>query len=415
MRGESIVVLGGGVGGLVAANEVRRLLPPQHRVVLVEKDLRHAFAPSFLWVMVGDRRPEQVVRDLRTLARRGVEVLEAEVVGLDLGRGRVETTRGPVGYDYLVVALGAELAPEALPGLAEAAHTFYTWEGSVRLRDALRAFPNTGGRIAVAVAALPYKCPGAPHEGAMLIADYFRRRRLADKVEVHLYTPEPQPMPVAGLVLGEAVKEMLRARGVVFHPLHKIMAVDGSARELRFQGQPSARFDLLAAIPPHRSPRVVREAGLAGETGWVSVDPKTLTTRHERVYAIGDVAAIPLPGRWKPDVPLMLPKAGVFAHAQGEVVARRIAAQIAGTVAVREFGGHGYCMLEAGESIAGFAFGDFFGQPSPRVELRRLGRAWHWGKVLFEQWWLAAPGPRRETLRLGLSLGARWLGVPLVV
>jgi len=75
MTGQSIVILGGGVGGLVAANELRRLLSPEHRVVLVEKDLRHAFAPSFLWVMVGDRRPDQVVRDLRTLARRGVEVV----------------------------------------------------------------------------------------------------------------------------------------------------------------------------------------------------------------------------------------------------------------------------------------------------------------------------------------------------
>ncbi len=414
MTGQSIVILGGGVGGLVAANELRRLLPPQHRVVLVEKDLRHAFAPSFLWVMVGDRRPEQVVRELRFLVRRGVEVMEAGVVGLDLARGRVETTRGPVNYDYLVVALGAELAPEAVPGLTETSHTFYTWDGAVRLRDALRAFPATGGRVAVAVTALPYKCPGAPHEGAMLISDYFRRRRLAGKVEVHLYTPEPQPMPVAGPALGEAVKEMLRARGVVFHPLHKITAVDGSARELHFEGQPPARFDLLAAIPPHRSPRVVREAGLAGETGWVPVDPKTLATRHERVYAIGDVTAVPLPGRWKPDVPLMLPKAGVFAHAQAEVVARRIAAQVTGAATVREFDGNGYCMLEAGESMAGFAFGDFLAEPSPRVELRRLGRAWHWGKVLFEQWWLASPGPRREALHFALSAGARWFGVPLV-
>lgn len=414
MTGQTIVILGGGVGGLVAANELRRLLSPQHRVVLVEKDLRHTFAPSFLWVMVGNRRPEQIARDLRTLARRGVEVVEAEIAGLDLAGGRVETTRGPVSYDYLVVALGAELVPDAVPGLAEAAHTFYTWEGSVRLRDALRAFPETGGRIAVLVTAIPYKCPGAPHEGAMLIADHFRSRGLAGKVEVHLYTPEPQPMPVAGPVLGEAVKEMLRSRGVVFHPLHTVAAVDEKARELRFDGQPPARFDLLAAIPPHRSPRVVREAGLAGEAGWVPADPKTLATRHERVYAIGDVTAIPLPGRWKAEVPLTLPKAGVFAHAQAETVARRISSQITGAAVAREFDGNGYCMLEAGESMAGFAFGDFFAEPSPQVELRRLGRAWHWGKVLFERWWLASPGPRRETLRAALSLGARWLGVPLV-
>jgi hypothetical protein len=72
-------------------------------------------------------------------------------------------------------------------------------------------------------------------------------------------------------------------------------------------------------------------------------------------------------------------------------------------------------MLEAGEALAGFAFGDFYAEPSPQVELRRTGRAWHWGKVLFEQWWLSPPGPRREVLRVALGLGARWLGIPAIV
>ena len=76
--------------------------------------------------------------------------------------------------------------------------------------------------MAVVVSALPYKCPGAPHEGAMLIADFFRRRGLRDRVEVHLFTPEPQPMPVAGPVLGDAVRQMLEAKGIAFHPLHKL-------------------------------------------------------------------------------------------------------------------------------------------------------------------------------------------------
>lgn len=414
MAGKTIAVLGGGVGGLVAANELRRLLPRQHRVVLVERDLRHAFAPSFLWVMVGDRRPDQIVRDLRTLVRQGVDVVQAEVVGIDPAGGRVETTRQPISYDYLIIALGAELAPEAVAGLEETAHTFYAWDGAARLHQALRAFPENGGTVAVVVSTVPYKCPGAPHEGAMLIADHFRRRGLRHRVEVHLYTPEPQPMPVAGPDLGEAVKEMLRARGVVFHPFNKLAAVDGRARELLFEGQAPVKFDLLVAIPPHRSPRVVRDAGLINEAGWVPVDRATLRTRYENVYAVGDVTAIPIPGRWKPDAPLMLPKAGVFAHGQAEVVARRIAAEIAGSPASAEFGGNGYCVLEAGEAMAGFAFGDFFAEPSPQVELRRLGRAWHWGKVLFEQWWLSPPGPRREALRLALALGARRLGIPTV-
>ena len=413
MSGKTIVILGAGVGGLVAANELRRLLPAEHRVVLVEKNARHAFAPSFLWLMTGDRRPEQIARDVRQLVRPGVEVIVAEAQAIDLANRRVQTSVQSVNYDYLIIALGADLAPEAIPGLAEGAHTYYTFDGAAKLRDALQAF--NGGKVAVVVSALPYKCPGAPHEGAMLIADTLRKRGLRNKSEAHLFTPEPQPMPVAGPVLGDAVKQMLTDKAVAFHPLHKLTAVNASARELSFEGKESFTYDLLVAIPPHRGPRLAREAGLTNEAGWVPVDRATLKTKPENVYAIGDATVIPIPGRWKPDVPLVLPKAGVFAHAQAEVVAHRIAAEIAGAETQRAFFGDGYCMLEAGEDLAGFAYGNFFAEPSPQIELRQIGSLWHWGKVLLEQWWLAPYGPRREALRLALTLGGKGLGIPVVV
>jgi sulfide:quinone oxidoreductase len=182
MAGKTILVLGAGVGGLAAANELRRLLPSEHRLVLVEKNSRHAFAPSFLWLMTGDRQPEQISRDVRTLVRPGVEVIMAEAQAIDFANRTVQTRApGTVGfethpYDYLIVALGAGLALEAMPGLAEAAHSFYTLEGAARLRDALQTYD--GGKVAVVVSALPYKCPGAPHEGAMLIADTLHKRGL---------------------------------------------------------------------------------------------------------------------------------------------------------------------------------------------------------------------------------------------
>jgi len=412
MNGKTIVIVGGGVGGLVAANELRRLLPREHRIVLVEKNAQHAFAPSFLWLMTGDRQPEQITRDVRQLAQPGVEVALAEAQNIDLSNRRVTTTAQTLTYDYLIVALGAELAPEAIPGLPEASSTFYTFDGATKLRDTLREF--SGGTVAVVVSALPYKCPGAPHEGAMLIASTLRRRGLRN-VDVHLFTPEPQPMPVAGPVLGDAVKQMLDKQGVAFHPLHKLTAVNGAARELTFEGKEPVKFDLLVAIPPHRGPRLAREAGLANEAGWVPVDRNTLATKHQNVFALGDVTAISIPGRWKPDVPLMLPKAGVFAHAQAEIVARRIAAEITGAGAQEKFPGIGYCMLEAGESMAGFAFGDFFAEPSPQIQLRQMGKTWHWGKVLFEQWWLSPFGQRRAALRSAIALGGKALGIPVVL
>jgi sulfide:quinone oxidoreductase len=307
-------------------------------------------------------------------------------------------------------ALGAELAPDAIPGLAEEGDTFYTLEGAERLRQALQGF--AGGTVAVVVSSLPYKCPGAPHEAAMLLRDYFQRSGRG-RVDVHLFTPEPQAMPVAGPELGAAVSAMLESRGIAFHPLHRLTSVQPGARELAFEGQSLFRYDLLVAIPPHRGPRLVREAGLANDVGWVPVDRRSLATRRERVYAIGDVTTIPIPGRWHPNVPLMLPKAGVFAHAQALVAAQRIVAEIDGPSARAEFCGDGYCMLEAGEDMAGFAFGNFFAEPAPEIRLRRAGRGWHLGKVLFEKWWLMPLGVRRRTLEAALRLGGRAYGVPV--
>lgn len=294
MNGKTIVILGAGVGGLVTANTLRRLLPQEHRIVLIERDSVHAFAASFLWLMTGDRRPEQIRRDVRQLVQRGVEVVLAEARGIDLAQRTVVTAGQTIRYGYIIVALGAELAPETIPGLPEAAHTFYTFDGAIKLRDALRRFD--GGTVAVVVSALPYKCPGAPHEGAMLIGDALRRRGLRDRVDIHLFTPEPQPMPVAGPALGDAVRQMLEGRRVAFHPQRKLTAVNGATRQLVFEGQEPFDYDLLVAIPPHRGPRIVREAGLANDAGWVPVDRATLATQHEHVYAIGDVRRYRSPG-----------------------------------------------------------------------------------------------------------------------
>jgi sulfide:quinone oxidoreductase len=410
MSGKTILVLGGGIGGLVAANELRRKLPRAHRVVMIEKNALHAFAPSFLWLMTGDRKPEQIARPLQKLVRHGVEIVQAEVHQINLSTRSVRTHIGEMAYDSLIIALGAEPAYETMPGLNDAAHTFYTFDGAIKLRDALPSFK--GRTIAIVVSALPYKCPGAPYEGAMLIADFFRKRGRQNKVSVHLLTPESQPLPVAGPVLGAAVKQMLEEKGIVYHPLHQLTAVDSDSHELSFNDKEPFKYDLLIAIPPHLSPAVVRESDLANERGWVSVDSKTLETKYERVYAVGDVAAIPIPGRWKSDVRLTLPKAGVFAHAQAQVVARRVIGEITGVPVSDVFCGDGYCMLEAGEDMAGFAYGNFFAEPSPQVELRRVGRIWHFGKVLFENWWLAPYGIRREAYRLALTMGAKTIGLP---
>ncbi|MFQ5920370.1 MAG: FAD-dependent oxidoreductase, partial [Thermoplasmata archaeon] len=156
----TIVMLGGGVGGLVAANTLRRRLDRKHKIILVDRQDQHVFTPSFLWMMLGWREPRQITRDLARLERRGIEVVRDEIREIDVGRRRVRTERGEVSGDYLIVSLGAEGWPEGMPGLAQAGYNLYDLNGTLRLRDALKAFRD--GRVATLIAGLPFKCPGAP-------------------------------------------------------------------------------------------------------------------------------------------------------------------------------------------------------------------------------------------------------------
>src|SRR3970282_523041 len=107
-----VVVLGGGTGGLVAAHRLRRELPREDRVVLVERDVVYRFAPSFLWVLTGQRRPEQLSADLRRVTRRGIELVTADALGIDTHAGQVETSRGTIAYDRLVNRLCGAAASE---------------------------------------------------------------------------------------------------------------------------------------------------------------------------------------------------------------------------------------------------------------------------------------------------------------
>jgi sulfide:quinone oxidoreductase len=380
MSGKSVLILGGGVGGLVAADRLRRALPPTDRVILIERERQHLFQPSLLWVAVGDRLPEQIQRPLDRLARKGVELVTATVEAIDPLR-RTVTAGGQVYTgDAVIVALGAELAPETIPGLVEGGHNLYTLDGAKAIRDALGSF--RGGRVAIVTAAPAYKCPAAPYEAAMLVEAWLRSHGQRSTTELDFYAAEPGPMGVAGPAVSTAVRQMVESRGIRYHPEHQVVHGDPGARSLVFANGTTAPYDLLIYVPPHRASAVVRSSGLPLEGGWIGVDRQTFATTMPGVYAIGDVTSVPL-AMGKP-----LPKAGVFAHRQAEVVAANLAARWQGSGVRRTFDGQGECFLETGDGRAGFGAGDFYAKPVPQITLRGPNRFWHWGKVLFEWRWL---------------------------
>lgn len=372
-----IVVLGGGFGGVVAATELRRKLGREHKVVLIDKAKEHLFTPSLLYLVIGERRPEGIKRDLSVLNKKGIEYVNAEVQGIDPAKKIVTTSVGETSYDYLIISLGADVAKDSIPGYKEGTN-FYCLKGAEVLRDELKGFD--GGKVAVVVASTPFKCPAAPYEAALLIDSYLTKRGVRGKAEIAIYTPETLPMPVAGPVLGNAVKELIENRGISFNPQKKLVSMEN--KELSFESGEKVKADLIAWVPPHKAPAVVKESGLTNETGWIPVDGKSMKTTFKGIYAIGDITANKLASG------MMLPKAGVFAHFQAEMVAHNIAAEINKTGHLKEFDGHGYCFLEMGHGMAGFASGDFYADPKPVVAMKKPGRLWHWGKVLFEKWWM---------------------------
>jgi sulfide:quinone oxidoreductase len=402
MAARTVLLLGGGVGGVVAANELRRRLDPGDRVVVIERDARSLFQPSLLWLLAGRRRPDDISRRMADLLAPGIELVRAEVLGVDPAARTVETSAGRHTSDALVVALGAELVPDAIDGFADAAHNIYSADGATACARALDGF--RGGRLVVAVSSLPYKCPAAPYEAALLLDDELRRRGVRESTEIDLYTPESQPMPVAGPAMGDAVSGLLEVRAIRLHARSPIARFEPGTREVVLADGARVSFDLLAGVPPHRPPTALRDSGLVNEAGWIPVDRHTLATPFEGVFAVGDVTSIGLANGKS------LPKAGVFAHAEGLVAADRVAAALTPCASSRVFDGAGYCWLETGAGRAAFAAGDFYAEPDPIVALRRPSRAWHAGKVLFERYWLSSGLERRLSASV-LRGAARLLGL----
>jgi sulfide:quinone oxidoreductase len=379
LAAKTILILGAGTGGLVAAHRLRRTIAKEHRVVLVDRSPLYTFAPSYSWVMTGMRDARRISRDLRTLEKKGIKFVMGEVERIDPQRKRVQAAGREHEYDHLIIALGAEYSSEAIEGLGQS-WTFFHLEGAEGLAERLQTFKS--GCVAIVASALPYKCPTALYEGAFLLDDHLRRRNVRAGVEIHVYTPEEQPLQAVGPSVGDRIVELLSERDIGFTPSAQLKAVDHRTREIRFGDGSTAGFDLLIATPIHHCPDVVREANLVGQSGWVEVDRETLATQFEGVYAIGDAINVAL------DKPASLPKAGTFAHGQAEVVARNIAAEIAGGEGIWAFGGQGSWFMSTAQDRAAQITGNFFAEGGPELRLRGPSRRWHWTKLGYERLWL---------------------------
>ena len=189
-----IVILGGGTGGTLTANRLRRSYDEQAaEIVVVDHDADHVYQPGLLFVPFGLTSMQRIVRPRRQQFRSGISFRQAGIDRADLEADRVHLDDGTaLSYDVRVVATGARLLPEEThgltgPGWLKSGFTFCMPEGAVALHRALERF--TAGRLVVNVVDMPIKCPAAPPEFCFLADYYFRQRGIRDRVELTRVTP----------------------------------------------------------------------------------------------------------------------------------------------------------------------------------------------------------------------------------
>ncbi len=356
--GKHILILGGGFGGLAAADALRKGLNSEHKITLVDRQPLFFMGLTKLWVLDGRRQVGEGPGNRTLLAKRGIDFLEGEVTAINLANHEVRVGKRGLTYDYLIIALGAEYSTSSPKGFVRYAKNLYAESGCAEIRDALRAL--NGGTLTVLVCGLPFKCPPAPYEASMIIDDVLRKRGVREKVKLQIVTPEPHPLTILGPEAGKMVTALLEERAIAYYPSEKVKEIQ--QKGVVTEGGKEILHDRVFAVPIHLAPSVLKDSGLLDKSGWVPVDPSTLATTAPNVYAVGDCAGAKIPKG------ALLPRAGILAEEQGKVAARNIIDEIQGVKKSAKFEGRGVCYMEVGDKRATPVEANFFAQPSPTWE-----------------------------------------------
>ncbi len=373
-----ILVVGGGMGGTILANNLARRLASElrggkARITMLSASDKHMYQPGLLYLAVGGTTPDELYRDQASLLEPGIEFKVDPVEAFELDQNRVKTKGGAThAYDILVIATGSRPVPEMIPGLAENAETFYTEATALKMFKRLSEFQ--GGRVVIAVG-VPHKCPMAPLEITFMLHDYFKDRGIRDKVQLH-YTYPVGRVHSLEPVAKWAAPEMDRL-GITYETLFNMKEVDGRNKVVRSEEGSEAKYDLLITIPAHKGMEVVEKNKL-GTGGFIPTNKTKLTMEgRNNVYVIGDTTNIPVS------------KAGSTVHYQAETLGENLAAIVKLGSPVREHDGKVFCFIEVGKDRATYASFNYTTPPDPKAPTRAV----HWFKMAYNKlYWTTARG-----------------------
>lgn len=353
-----VVILGGGFGGLSTANEIRNSLSSsQVKITIIDKKDWFMVGFAKLWIINGTRTFENSIGHLRELEKKEINFIQDEILSIDIQNKNIQTKQQNISYNFLVISLGAVLAPQKISGLTENGFNLYDHNQLSEIHNRLQNIDS--GKIAISIMGMPYKCPPAPFEASLLIDSMLRKRGVRDSVQIDFYSPSPITLPAAGPEVSKEILKLVNSEKIVFHNSSKIKSVESN--KLIFENS-EAEFDLLLAVPPHIAPKVIYDSGLAKEPGFIPID-RDCKTPFENVFAIGDVTSLVVTEN------MAVPKAGIFAEGEGITVAKNIVSILQSKEESELFDGKGGCFIESGRDTASVIEVDMFSQPKPSTSI----------------------------------------------
>jgi sulfide:quinone oxidoreductase len=330
-----IVVLGGGFAGLESAFLLRSKLRERADITLVSDRQDFLFKPNTIYLPFGGDLDSLLIPLGRPARRRGIELVHAKVQAVSPDARRVELPGRHLDYDFLVIATGAGMRPEEIPGLAEHAETIWTPQQMSSLGTRLRSAVERAqaGEEQTIVFAVPpgNKCAGPLYEIVLMTETWLRRRQLRDRFRLVFTTFEESFIQAFGPKLHVVVEAEFAARGIEGRTAQRLTHV--SSQEALFDTG-VVPYDLLVAFPPYVGTARYAPALPSDERGFVRTEAGSRRVRgHDHVYAPGDAGDFPV-------------KQAFLAFLQADAAAEDIAGQVLGREPAFAFDPVSMCVME---------------------------------------------------------------------
>ncbi len=415
-----VVLLGAGIGGLPTAYELRHLLPKSHRITLISDNPKFTFIPSLPWVAFDLTPLENIQLDIENLLlRKGINWIEGKVTALDPHTQTLKVAGKRINYDYVVIATGASLALNVVPGLGpEEGYTQSVCNPHHALlaREAWRKFLENPGPLVVG--AVPgASCFGPLYEFTML-ADYvLRTEGLRHQVPITLVTPEPYAghLGIGGMTnSAELVSQLLEERDIKLIENAEIAEI--FPEKMTLADGRILPFQYSMVVPPFQGVAFLRSVkGLTDEKGFVPILPTCQHPNFPSIYSLG--VAVQLTQPEQTPIPIGVPKTGQMTEAMGMAVAHNIAREL-GVIEAAPVTPtlEAICMADFGATGLIFIAAPVLPDPitgKRRSSVAKRGRWVSWIKIAFEKFFLIK-------MRLGMSVpwferwGLRVFGLSLV-